>query len=215
MRPFNVKWEPEDDDDVSSLCLQRLEQMKQQYMAGVTDPNMLTESIRPPVSKVEPKHKEKQEWWSEWLDLQSAQESPQELREAAEAMYWLHQNMQTQTQIPQAMNQGMVAAAGAAPAALGQAMLQGGQGGAQDQAAEQQQQQEQQQHEAEQQDADRQAEMMGQVEDQRHQLELQQAESQGQIDLAREQAAGQLAVAKEQGKNQLAVAKARPKPKAA
>jgi len=128
-KPFNVKAESETADDVSNLCLKRLEQMKQQVMAGVEDPNQLVDSIRPPVSEYEPKHAEKKIWWSKWLDLESAQEAPLPLRIAAEQMYVLHQNNGASVQLPEAMNQGLIqgvgAAAAQAPSALGAAALQG------------------------------------------------------------------------------------------
>lgn len=157
----NVKLEAEDSDTISSLCLGRLQQMEDQFKAGVADPKELVASISPPPSIVEPKHKDKREWWSAWLDLEEGLKSPLPIRQAAEKMFWLHENYDTLQKTPQATNTGMIAgmqqAATAAPMALGQRALQGGQSGAPDQAAEQQHEaqqnaQQQQQEEARQQD---------------------------------------------------------------
>jgi hypothetical protein len=210
-RPFNVRAESETEDDVSNLCLERMEQMKQQMMSGVTDPQELVDSIRPPVSMYEPKQKEKQDWYSRWLDLQSAQEAPMPLRQAAEQMYILHQNMQVQVQMPQAANQGLVqgigAAAAQAPSALGGAMLQ------------QQQPQPQQDDDSLQIEADHKM----QEKDHDHELELKKIESQTQQKVATIQGQSQLQNTELQGENQLEntkqagvnavkTAKARPKP---
>ena len=126
--PFNVKLESEDSDMVSTICLTRLEQMESNLQMGVNDPQMLVQSLRPPVSVVEPKHKEKAEWWSDFLDLDTGMSAPPEIRAAAEAMYYLHQNLDAQKSMPQAANQGLVAgigqAAAGAPGALGAQALQ-------------------------------------------------------------------------------------------
>jgi hypothetical protein len=195
-RPFNVPLEVETEDDVSNLCLGRLEQMKSNLMAGVTDPQELVAQIRPQIRATEPKHKEKATWWSNWLDLQSAQEAPEELRQAAENMYWLHQNLMTKAAIPQAMNQGMVQAAQMAPAALGQAAIQ---------PQEQQPQQEDNSAELE-------AEMAMEREKNEKDLHLKQMESQTQVAVAHIQGQNQLENTRLAGKNQIAVAKAKPKP---
>jgi len=208
-KPFNVKLDTEDEDDVSNLCLQRLEQMKANLQAGVDDPQELVERIVPPVSKVEPKHKEKADWWSNWLDLTSAQESPQPLRQAAESMYWLHQNLETQRQLPQAMNQGLVAAASQAPAAIGAAALQPAQEQpqAEDNSAELE-------HEAQLQDSEQQHE--AEMKDRETEAQQRVAEIQGQSQLANTalQGRNQLELEKVKGDNAVRTAKAKPKPAA-
>jgi hypothetical protein len=127
----NVKLEAEDADTVSTICLQRLEQMEEKLAAGVTDPQELVASIVPPPSSVEPKQKEKRDWWSDWLDLPEGLESSLPLRQAAEAMYWLHENNESKRSAALATNAGMVQgtgqAAAMAPAAMGQKMLEGNQ----------------------------------------------------------------------------------------
>ena len=65
LKPFTgLKLESESEDEVSNLCLDRLEQIEQAFQSGVVDPNQLIEMIQPPVSMYEPKQKEKQTWWS-------------------------------------------------------------------------------------------------------------------------------------------------------
>jgi hypothetical protein len=195
-RPFNVPLDVETEDDVSNLCLGRLEQMKSNLMAGVTDPNVLVAQIRPQIRATEPKHKEKATWWSNWLDLQSAQEAPEELRQAAENMFWLHHNLMTQAAMPQAINQGMIQAATMAPAALGQAAMQ---------PQEQQPQQEDNSAELE-------SEMVMEREKNEKDLHLKQMESQTQVAVAQIQGKNQLENTRLAGKNQIAAAKAKPKP---
>lgn len=161
MREFakvaNVKLEAEDADTVSTICLQRLEQMEEKLEAGVVDPQELFDSVSPPPSKVEPKQKEKRDWWSAWLDLPEGLKAPLPMRQAAEVWYWWHENSDSKTGAQLATNAGLVQgsgqAAAMAPAAIGQKMLEGGQqGGNPDQAAEaeaeRQRQEEQHHHEA-------------------------------------------------------------------
>ncbi len=190
-RPFNLKFDDETEDDVSNLCLKRLEQMKSALQMGVTDPNELVQMIHPPVSVREPKHPEKREWWSRFLDLESGQEAPMPLRLAAEAMWNLHLNMETQTQMPQSAAAGIVqgigAAAAQAPSALGAAALQ------------------QQQPQAPEQDDSMQIEADKAMQDADHQQELKVKELEGanQEKIATIQQQTQLASTKLQGENQI------------
>lgn len=195
-KPFNVPLDIETEDDVSNICLGRLEQMKSNLMAGVNDPQMLVDMIRPTVRQTEPKHKEKATWWSNWLDLQSAQEAPEELRQAAENMFWLHQNLMTQAAIPQAMNQGMVSAAQMAPAAMGQAALQP------------------QEEAAPEKDDTAKIEADVAMDQAKHETDLQLKQMESQTQLAQTQLQGeyQLENTRLAGKNQIAAAKAKPKP---
>jgi len=181
--------------------------MKQNLMAGMTDPSVLVQMVKPPVSKVEPKQKEKAAWYAAYLDLEAGQNAPMELREAIEGMFWLHENMDVQRQVPQALNQGIVAAAGQAPAALGGAMLQ-----QQQQPPPQEDQQQQQDHEAQLQDAEQQHEQ--DLKDKEADVQVKVAQIQGQSQLMNAQLQGENAKALEKikGENQLKVAKARPKP---
>lgn len=158
-----VQLEAEDDDMVSTRCLERLQQIEDNLSAGVTDPNELIAALKPPPSAIEPKHKEKRDWWSAYLDLPEGVAAPMPVRLAAEAMYRLHLQLESQRDNPEAMakgfTQGLGQAAAAAPMAMGQQALQQmqPQPGVPDPAQEQQHEaeqnaQEQQQEEARQQD---------------------------------------------------------------
>lgn len=194
--PFNIPFDDESEDEVSNLCLGRLEQMKSNLQVGVTDPAMLVQMLKPPVSQVEPKHPEKADWWSRWLDLENAQSAPMELRQAAEGMYWTHHNMLTQQQIPQALNQGLVTAARAAPAAIGAAALQPQESPA-----------------PEQDDSARiEADMHMEREKRQTELATKEMESKTQLAVADKQAETQITTAKIQGDNAVRAAKLRPKP---
>lgn len=203
-QPFNIKFDSEDEDDVSNRCLDRLEQMKQNLMAGVTDPTVLVQQLNPPVSQYEPKHREKRDWWSRWLDLENAQDAPMPLRQAAEQMYLLHQNMETRIKVPQAANEGMIAgvgqAAAAAPTALGAQALGIGQ--------EQQAPPEDKTQEIE---ADMQMDSAKHATD----IELKRMEGETQRSVAETQRQTQIETTKIAGDNQVRAAKARPKPKPA
>lgn len=201
LKPFTgVVLDDETEDDISNLCLERLEQMKQGIQAGVDDPNMLVQMLQPPVSVYEPKHKEKRDWFSNWLDLDSAQRAPMVLRLAAEAMYNLHLNLEAQKQMPQAANQGLVQGIGAAamqaPSALGASMLQ------------------QQQPEPQQEDKSAEIESKVAMDQAKHETDLQMKsmESQTQKEVAMIQGQSQLANTKLAGENQIKVEKSKPKP---
>lgn len=197
---FNWKTEPQDADAISTLCLGRLEQMKQNFGAGVADPAILVQELRPPVSVVEPKHKDKQDWWSDYLDLKEAQEVDPVIRAAAEAMYWTHANYATQKAMPAATNEGMIAAAGQAPMAMGAAALQ------------QQQEPEPQQDDK---SVEIQADMAMQESEQKHDLEMKDKEIAGQESVTRLQGETAKATTMMAGDNAVRVQKARPKPKPA
>lgn len=202
-RPFaGLNLGADSDDEISTLCLTRLEQIKENYEAGVDDPNMLVQMINPPPSRYEPKHKDKQQWWSDWLDLDSAQKAPLVIRQAAEAMWNLHENLMTQAAMPQAVNAGLTAglgqAAAAAPAALGAAALQG------------------QEPEPQQEDKTAEIEADVHMDEAKHETDLQmkQMESATQIRVAQIQGENAEKTTKLAGENAVKVAKARPKPKA-
>jgi len=205
--PFNIDWGNDSDDEISTLCLKRLESMKLNLTAGNNDPSVLVAQVTPPVSKIEPKHQEKANWWAMYLDLDAGQNAPMELREAIEGMYWTHINAETQKQIPQALNTGMIQAAAQAPMALGGAALQ------------------QQAEPAPQQDPSQQIASDERMQDQEHdhEQELKDREADTQVRVAHIQTQGQLASAQLQGENQkelerikgenqLKVERAKPKP---
>lgn len=200
--PFNVKIDENDSDEVSTLCLERMEQMKMNLETGVDDPAMLIQMLQPPVSMYEPKHTEKKLWYSTWLDLQSAQESPLILRQCAEQMFVLHQNYEAQVKMPQAANEGLVAgigqAAAAAPTALGATMLQ------------------QQQPEPQVEDKSLEIEADMAMDEAKHKtdLELKQMEVAGQLAVTKLQGDNAEKTTKLTGENAVKVAKARPRPTA-
>lgn len=175
-----VQLDDEDSDDISSICLDRLQQMEDKLSAGVTDPRELVASIMPQPSVIEPKHADKREWWSKFLDLREGLEAPMPIRAAAEGMYALHLQLESQKNNPEAIakgwTQGLAAAAAQAPAALGMQALQGGQPGAPDQAAQQQHEQQQQgadqSHEAQQNAQQQQQDEARQADDHAHEAAL-------------------------------------------
>lgn len=195
-KPFNIDWGNDSDDDISTLCLDRLEQMKLNLQAGVDDPKMLAENINPPIEVIEPRHKDKADWFAGWLDLKQGQEADVTLRKAVVEVYWLHLNYETQKQIPPSLNAGIVAAAGAAPAALGQAALQ------------------QQQQPPQQEDKSQEIESKVAIESEKRKTELQTKQMEGETarSVAEIQGESQLENTKLQGKNQIATEKVKPKP---
>lgn len=199
--PFNYKHESEDPDDISTLCLERIEQMKSNLAAGMNDPKMLANSIRPPVAIIEPKHQAKAEWFSAYLDLRQGQEAEQTLRDAVVELYWLHLNCETQKKIPPALNAGIVGAAQMAPAALGQAALQ---------------QQTEQPEPAEKDDSKKiEADVAMSQADNENDLRLKDMEIKGQLAVTREQGKTQKEVTELAGENAIKVQRAKPKPKVA
>lgn len=199
-RPYSFFRLDESGDDISTLCLSRLDQMKQLFFgAGVDDPTMLPQMIQPPVSLIEPKQKEKADWWADYLDLDSAQKLPAVLRTAIENMYWLHTNMDTQKQLPQAANAGLIQAAQAAPAAMGQAALEG--------------QAEQVQPEVEDKSAEIAADLEIAHSKQKTDLELKKMEGETQETVAHIQGKNAAESARIAGQNQLKVEKAKPRPR--
>jgi hypothetical protein len=163
---FDVDLEINDYDAVAELCRRRLEQMKQALKVGVTDPQLLvTEAIQPPISAKELDLAAKGRWFAAWLSTDEGLNSPAPLRAAAELLVDGQIGGQTQQDAETALQQGVVAAASQAPAALGGAAL--------EQSAQQPESQEpdatakmqfeqeltQQQHEAQESAADRQHEL--------------------------------------------------------
>jgi len=201
------------EDEVSTLCLTRLEQMREAFEDGVIDPNQLVTMIMPPPSKYEPRLKEKQTWNSSYLDTDNGQKLPMPLRLALEALWNLYENLQMQAQMPQAINTGLVAGVGAAaqaaPAALGGAALQGMMGG---EAPDEAQAQEHEAQLAAQEDETEAATTLAQHEQEK---ELKAMEIQGQIAVTREQGKNAERSAEIAGRNALKVQKAKPKPKPA
>lgn len=106
---WNVNITAQGVDVVAQICRKRLEQMRAglpslMAMGGgqapvdpmtgqplpSVDPQALIAFITPPVSPMEKDHPGKMNWWQVWLDTDEGQESPLELRMAAELMIQLH-----------------------------------------------------------------------------------------------------------------------------
>jgi hypothetical protein len=211
--PFNYKPEVDLIDQVSTLCLTRLEQFKQGLQAGIDDPVMLVDNLKPPISAYEPHMEEKKIWCSNFLDLQQGQESPLIIRQAVEQMWVRLENLKTKRALPESANAGLIAgtgqAAAAAPMALGNAALQNAQGGedagqAQEHAHEQQQNQQEDEHEA-----------LLHMSDQQHELRTKQLEGAIQLAVTKSQGENAKESARIAGDNAVRVQKAKPKPKPA
>lgn len=213
-KPFPIDWGADNEEDISTICLERIEQMEDLMRMGVTDPQELVNSIKPVIRKAEPKHKEKAEWMSGWLDLDTSREKPEVLRQAVENLYWKHLNLETQKSLPAAVNTGLVQganiAATQAPSALGQAGLQQLMGGGGDpQAAAQMQ------HEKEQQAQDQEMEATQHVSDQQHEMRTKAMEIEGQKQITMLQGQNAAESARIAGDNAVRVQKAKPHPKPA
>ena len=120
---FDVDLPTDDFDAVAELCRKRLNQMTQAAQSGVNDPTILIEAIQPPISAKEPKLGDKGKWFASWLDTDEGQNSPMPLRAAAELLADGQAQGQVQQDVETASQQGMVAAAAQAPAAIGGAAL--------------------------------------------------------------------------------------------
>lgn len=210
-KPFNFEVSEESDDEISTLCLTRLDSMKQNFQMGVDDPAQLVAMIAPPISAIEPKKKQKADWCASYLDLQAGQELPMVMRTALENLYWKYTNVETQTAIPHALNAGVVQAAGAAPAAIGQAALQPQEQGAAQQPDTTAQDQA---HEKSMQDQDHQVELAQHASDQEHEMNLKKLEGMTQLAVTASQGKNAETTAKIAGDNAVRAAKAKPRPKA-
>lgn len=116
---FDVDMETDDFDAVAELCRKRLDQMTAALKVGVTDPNILIQAIYPPISKMELELAEKGKWFAAWLSTDEGQEAAMPVRAAAELLAQGQIQGAAAQGAEAAMQQGTIAAAGAAPAALG------------------------------------------------------------------------------------------------
>jgi len=139
-RAFDVDIATDEFDEVAELCRKRLNQMKAALEAGIDDPLALVGAmvdpmtgqmvaapqggaIQPPISPAEPNLKRKAEWFSDFLDTDDGQKAPMPLRAACELLAQGQIMYQTQQSAMLAAAEGTVQAAGAAPGAIGSAML--------------------------------------------------------------------------------------------
>lgn len=121
---WNVEIEDEDYSAIESICTKRIEQMMQ-GLSRTQDPNELLSFIKPPVSKLEPQADIKAKWLQEWLDTDEGQDAPMPMRLAVELLIQGQFMGSVGQQAAVAGGQGMVQAAGQAPMAIGQKMLEG------------------------------------------------------------------------------------------
>lgn len=125
LRRFNIELETVDDyDEVGQLCRSRFDQMQTQFKSGIPDPQILVQSIVPPVSVFEPQHLVKAKWWMDFLDSDDALQSPMELRTAIEGMIQLHFQYNGEQEAAKAGQAGATQVAGAVPGALAEAAQQ-------------------------------------------------------------------------------------------
>ena len=118
---FHVKLRLETFDTIEMRCRQRLDQMMKKLKEGITDPNILVQSVKPPISVFESQHASKMLWWSEFLDDDEAVEPDMmPVRYAAEIMIQTHFKMESWTSSNIASQQGQIQAEGAAPMAAAQ-----------------------------------------------------------------------------------------------
>lgn len=134
LQAYDVDLEFGNYDEVGDLCRKRLNQMKEAAKVGVTDPTILIEAIQPPIDPAEPNLEAKAKWFAESLDWDELMEAGMPVRTAVSMLA----RGQFQAGIDQAgemeFQKGTVAAAGQAPMALGQHLLeQNAQGGQEEQ----------------------------------------------------------------------------------
>ena len=60
---FHVKLRLETFDAIEMRCRQRLDQMMKSLKQGITDPNILVQSVKPPISVFESQYASKMLWW--------------------------------------------------------------------------------------------------------------------------------------------------------
>ena len=118
---FHVKLRLETFDAIEVRCRTRLDQMMKALKQGITNPQILVSSVKPPISVFESQHAQKMLWWSEWLDDDEAIEPEMmPVRYAAEVMIQTHFQMESWTSQNIASQQGQIQAEGAAPMAAAQ-----------------------------------------------------------------------------------------------
>jgi len=125
-KQWNVNIEDEDYDAISSICTKRIGQMKA-GLGQTQDPLELVGFIQPPVSALEPQLELKSKWLQEYLDTDEGQDAPMPLRLAVEQLIQGNFTGATVQQAAIAGAQGVISAAGQAPEAIGQKLLEGGQ----------------------------------------------------------------------------------------
>lgn len=121
---FHIKLDLETFDAAEMRCRARLDQMVKALEGGVNDPSVLMQQIQPPISEYELLQDEKALWWAEWLDDdESCEPNMMPMRQVAEQLIQIHFENFGQQEAIKAGASGAAQAAGAAPVAVGQHML--------------------------------------------------------------------------------------------
>jgi hypothetical protein len=123
-KKWNVQLDDEGYDAITSICMERIDQMKQGLQMA-QDPAQLLEAIQPPVSQFEQFLDIKYKWLQEWLDYDEAREALPILRQGVEQLIMLCFQYFTGQEAAKAGQMGVVQTAGAAPAAIGQKLMEG------------------------------------------------------------------------------------------
>lgn len=122
-RRRNVKLEESDYDELTELCLNRLDQMRA-GIGRVQAPEELLLLIQPPISRFESLLDVQTKWWQDYLITQQGQQESQLVRSAIELivqnLYW----DATGQEAAMGLRQGIAQAAASAPEAMGQQLLQ-------------------------------------------------------------------------------------------
>jgi hypothetical protein len=123
-RRRGIQLDDDDWDAIAGLCLDRLDQLKQ-GLRQTQDPQGLLQFIQPPISQYESYLDLQRKWYQDWLIWDEGREAPMPLRQAVELIISGNFMSEISQQAGMAMGQGIVEAAGQAPSALGQQLLQG------------------------------------------------------------------------------------------
>lgn len=185
-KKWNVEVDDEGWDAITSICMERIDQMKR-GLGMAQSPDQLLNFIQPPVSQFEQMLDIKTKRLQEWLDYDEAREGPPLLRQGVEQLIVQCFQYATGQDAALAGRMGIAQAVGQAPAAIGQQMLEG-QGP--DPQAEQQAQMQAQQQQAELESQQKAQEQQGQIQSQA----LQQEHEAGEADAQRTHEAEQQAV---------------------
>jgi hypothetical protein len=122
---FHIKLDLETFDAITVRCRGRLDQLIEFAGKGITEPQLMVESMMPPISPFEAEHMQKMVWWQEWLDDDEASEPDMmPVRLAAELVIQTHFRFEGEQQVALAGGQGMAQAAMMAPSAMGQMAMQ-------------------------------------------------------------------------------------------
>jgi hypothetical protein len=126
-RRRNIKLEESDYDELTELCLNRLDQMREGVQRTQVPQDLLL-LIQPPISQFESLLDVQTKWWQDYLNTQQGQGEPMIVRSAIELIIQGQFWAATQTEAAMGLRQGIAQAAQQAPEALGSQLLQGSDG---------------------------------------------------------------------------------------